>query len=172
MKNKVYRVASIALGLVILLTAGLAYPTRASAAGTGPGEALQPTDEWAQLGAGESQWYAFYYSGDGSQIEVRLQVEPQNSVGFAVWTPEQIWRWGLGEYVEPVGRGSLDSNAAGALAWSGSFNASGTYYVELEQEGNQATTSYYLLDVSGELSADSTPLELGDSHSQHGEGSA
>jgi hypothetical protein len=150
MKGKTYRAASILLSLVILLTASLAYATGASAAGAGPDEALLPTGEWAQLGAGESQWYAFYYAGDGSQIQVRLQVEADDSAGFTVWTPEQIWRWGLGEYVEPVGRGSADSNAAGTLVWSGSFNASGTYYVVLEQDGSYAGTSYYLLDVSGD----------------------
>ena len=102
MKNKVYRVASITLSLVILVTAVLAYPTGASAAGYGPDEALQPTGEWAQLGEGESQWYAFYYAGDGSQIQVQLQAEPQDSVDLTVWTPQEIERWALWLEVNPV----------------------------------------------------------------------
>ncbi|MFC2015467.1 TolB family protein [Chloroflexota bacterium] len=154
MKNRWYQVIGILLSLVILISAGLVYPAVASAAGTGPDEALLPTGEWAQLGAEESHWYAFYYVGDGSQIQVRLQVEPDDGVEFSVWTPEQIWRWGLGEYVEPVGRSSVDPYAEGTLAWSGSFNTSGTYYLVVEHAvveptGSRAGTSYYQPDVNG-----------------------
>ena len=155
MKNRTFRVASILLSLVILLTAGLAYPTGASAAGAGPDEALQPTGEWAQLGAGESQWYAFYYDGGGSQIQVQLQAEPQDSLGFTVWTPEEIARWRLGLAANPIGRGADDPYSEGTLVWSGSFTTAGTYYVVVEPAdnlsgGSQATMSYYLLDVSGD----------------------
>ena len=109
MKNKTFRAAGMVLSLVILFSTGLILPMTAGAAGTGPDEALPLAGEWAQLNAGESLWYAFYYAGDDSQIQIQLQVEPEDSMEFAVWTPEQIWRWGLGEYVEPVGRGSAGS---------------------------------------------------------------
>jgi hypothetical protein len=152
--NKRYRVASIVLSLVILLTAGLAYPVGASAAGAGPDEALEPAGEWAQLGAGESTWYAFYYDGGGSQIQVQLQAEPEDSLGFTVWTPEEMERWRLGLEANPVGRGADDPYAEGALVWSGNFATAGTYYVVVEPADNlsgsgYAGTSYYLLDVSG-----------------------
>jgi TolB protein len=108
-----------------------------------------PSGDWDQLSAGESQWYAFQYAGDGSQIQVMLEAVPEGSATFVVWTPEQIWRWGLGEYVEPIGRGSADPHAAVKTVWSGSFTTAGTYYVVVEHAGNQTGTSYYLLDVSG-----------------------
>ena len=155
MKTKTVRAAGMILTLVVLLSAGLVSPVTASAAGTGPDEALQPTGEWAQLGAGESQWYAVYYAGDGSQIQIRLQVEPQDSLGFTVWTPGQIELWSIGSRVNPIGRGADDPYSEGTLVWSGSFTTAGTYYVVVEPPGNlsgssQATTSYYLLGVSGD----------------------
>jgi TolB protein len=143
------------LALAILLSARLVLPVTASAAGTGPDDALQPTSEWAQLDAGETQWYAFYYAGNGSQIQVRLQVEPQDSLGFTVWTPGEIEHWRLGLAVNPIGRGAYDPYIEGTCVWSGNFATAGTYYVVVEPAdnlsgSNQTTTSYYLLDVSGD----------------------
>jgi hypothetical protein len=155
---------SIALVLAILVSASLAGLAMASASGTGPGTGLGPDDalladgEWDQLRPGESHWYAFRYQGDGSQIQIRLQVEPHDGATFVVWTPDQIWHWGLGEYVEPVGRGSSDPRAEGILLWSGSFPTSGTYYAVVEHAGSRAGTSYYLLDVSGDGVSLSKPV--------------
>jgi TolB protein len=136
------------------MSAGLALFSTASAAGTGPDDALAPVADWQPLTAGESHWYAFYYAGDGSPIQVRLEAVLEG-VGFAIWTPEKIYHWGLGEYVEPIGRGSDDPFAEGVLTWLGSFTISGTYYVVVEHAQNlpgsfTAGTNYYLLDVSGD----------------------
>jgi hypothetical protein len=146
---------SIFLALVIRASVALAVFSTPSAVkaepdGTwGPDRALTPTGDWDPLSAGESQWYAFQYAGDGSQIEVRFEVVPEGSSTFVVWTPEQIWHWGLGEYVEPVGRGSEDPRVKGTLVWSGNFPTSGTYYVVVEHADTHAGASHYLLDVSG-----------------------
>jgi hypothetical protein len=142
------------LGIVVLVSLGLIAPglagaAAASAAGTGPDTALAPTGDWEQLAVGASRWYAFQYAGDQSQIQVQLQVAPEGSATFAVWTPERIHLWALGEDVNPVGRGSVDRYSGGALVWSGSFNTPGIYYVVVERAGSQAGTSHYLLDVTG-----------------------
>jgi hypothetical protein len=118
--------------------------------GTGPGDAVAPTGEWQPLGAGESHWYAFQYQGDDSQIQVHLEVVPPGSTTFVVWTPEQIRRWGQGEYVEPIGRGSPDPYAEGRLVWSGSFTTAGTHYVVVQGAGSPSSSSFYLLEISGE----------------------
>jgi TolB protein len=149
MQHKQHRVGSALLALVILVSAGLAVFSTASADGSGPDDALVPTSEWAPLDPKESLWYAFWYAGDDSQITVRLQMEPDDSATFAVWTPDQIWHWGLGEYVEPVGRGSADPRAEGTLLWSGSFPTSGTYYVVVEHSGRHPGTGFYLFAVEG-----------------------
>jgi Tol biopolymer transport system component len=136
------------LAIVLLISVGLGA-AEANAAGSGPDDAVTPTGDWEQLGPGESRWYAFQYLGDGSQIQITLQIEPDTSAGFGVWTPDLIRRWGLGEYVEPVGRGSDDPYTDNTLVWSGSSMAPGTYYAVVEHAGNHPGTSYYLLNVSG-----------------------
>ena len=124
-------------------------PAAAAAGGNGPDDALQPSDDWQPLEPGDSVWYAFDYAGDGCRIEVRLATEPAESATFALWTPEEIRRWGLGLEAEPLGRGSVDPHATGTVSWQGSFTTAGTYYVVVEQDSGYAGTSHYQLEVSG-----------------------
>jgi Tol biopolymer transport system component len=142
------RAAIALMSLIILLLP--AWSTVLAAAGTGPDDALVLPAGWVQLNAKESRWYAFTYTGDSSQIQVRLQAEPAGSAAFAVWTPEDARNWRLGLEVHPVGRGSADPSAGGALVWSGSFTIGGTYYVVVEHSGSQPGASYYLLQVGGQ----------------------
>ncbi len=122
----------------------------AEAGGTGPDDAMAPTAEWTPVNPGESHWYAFNYSGDGSQAEVRLRAVPEAGASFEVWTPDEIHRWSLGLEVDPIGRGSADPFAQGDQVWSGSFTSGGTYYIVVEHDGGQPGSSYYLLQVSGD----------------------
>jgi Tol biopolymer transport system component len=145
------------LALLVLMTVGAAGSGSAAApnveapgAGTGPGDARAPLATWQPLDRGDSHWYAIRYEGDGSQIEIRMESEPTGGAAFVVWTPDQIRRWGLGEEVHPIGRGSADPRASGSLLWSGSFNAAGIYYVVVGDAGSQPGASYYLLQVSGD----------------------
>jgi len=143
------RTKQVTIGLAcLLLCALLGQGAAASMAGTGPGEARAPTGEWQQLQVGGDHWYAFQYAGDGSQIKIRLQVEPQGSLAFEVWTPEAVRRWGLGLESDPVGRGSTDPYADGVIAWSGSFQIAGTYYVLVRHVGEGV--GYYALEVRGD----------------------
>jgi hypothetical protein len=131
----------------------LSQGTAMSMDGSGPDGALPPAAEWQQLEGGNSCWYAFRYAGDGSQIDIRLQGEPEESVGFEVWTPEGIRRWRLGLESEPVGRGTPDRFAEGAIIWSGNFQIAGTYYIVVghaAEAGDDTGTSYYLLEVHGD----------------------
>lgn len=148
MKHTNHRFVSILLVMVMLVLA--AVPASGAAAGTGPDDALAPPHDWQQMEAGEQLWYAFQYAGDGSQITVRLEIVPEESATFALWTPEGIERWGLGLEAEPIGRGSADSGNKGLLTWSGNFTTQGTYYVVVEHTGSQPGTSYYLLKVEGD----------------------
>jgi hypothetical protein len=147
--GKRYRSRNLFLFIVIVISLGLAVFPMATAAEWGVDTATAPVDDWLSLSAGESRWYAFQHAGDGSQVQVRLQVVPEGSAGFVVWTPELIERWGLGQRVEPIGRGSDDPFAEGVLTWSGSFTTDGTYYVVVEQASGQPGTSYYLLEIEG-----------------------
>jgi hypothetical protein len=139
------------MALIALLASSFlpAGTVAAQAAGTGPDDAVPLPSDWQPLSPGETHWYAFDYQGDGSQIQVRLEVVPEGGATFALWTPEGIRRWGLGLEADPIGRGSTDPSAGSALVWSGSFNTPGTYYVAVQHENNPAGTTYYLLEVSG-----------------------
>jgi hypothetical protein len=149
------------IGLWLLLTSlgllGLAGPMATPSAlaktpgdGTGPDDAVAPTGEWQPLGAGESHWYAFRYLGDSSQIQVHLEVAPPGNATFVVWTPEQIRRWGQGEAVEPIGRGSQDPHTEGRLVWAGGFTTAGIYYVVVQAAGSPSPLSFYLLEIRGQ----------------------
>jgi TolB protein len=160
MKRRKRTATGIRLAFAVLVLMGfrgrttIASSVETPVVGTGPDNAVAPLGDWQPLTGGESHWYAFHYAGDGSQIHVRLQVEPETvptaGATFAVWTPDQIWHWGLGEYVEPVGRGSPDPVSEGSLVWAGNFTTEGIYNVVVEHAGSQPGTSYYLLEVSGE----------------------
>jgi TolB protein len=148
--GKKYRVLSVFLVIVVLAWTSLAVLSTTSALDWGVDTATAPVDDWLSLSAGESRWYAFQHAGDGSQVQVCLQVVPEGSAGFVVWTPERIERWALGQRIEPIGSGSDDAFAEGVLTWSGSFTTAGTYYVVVEQAGGQPGTSYYLLEIEGD----------------------
>jgi Tol biopolymer transport system component len=139
------------LSVSAVLLAAMAHPglTLASQPGAGPENALTPAADWQPLARGEIVWYTFQYAGDGSPIDIRLQVEPAGGAAFALWTPEGIRDRGLGLEAEPIGRGSADPHAAGSLVWSGSFTTRGAYYVTVEFAGSQPGKSYYLLEVQG-----------------------
>ena len=151
MRKKLFSI-SIVLAIVVLLISSVAVTAApaAAAGGTGPNDALTPDGDWHPLTPGERLWYGFQYAGDGSQISIRLDVEPDDGATFEVWTPNGIRRWGLGLEADPVGRGGTDPAAPGALVWSGNFNDGGTYYVVVEHAGNPGWTNYYQLTVSGD----------------------
>jgi TolB protein len=138
------------LVMALVVSTGLVALPAASASGWGVDTASAPANTWVPLDAGESPWYAFQYAGDRSQVEVRLQVQPEESAGFVIWTPELIEQWGKGMPVEPVGRGSGDPITEGTVSWSGSFTTTGTYYVVVEKMDGQQGTSHYLLRIEGE----------------------
>jgi Tol biopolymer transport system component len=148
--KKKFLAVNILLGVVVLLAGSITAAVAVAAQGTGPDNARVPSHQWQPLNAGDSYWYAFEYGGDGSQIEVRLEVEPAEGAAFQVWTPGEIERWRLGLEANPIGRGSVDPSTAKVFVWSGSFNDVGTYYVVVEHAGNQPGTSYYLLSIDGE----------------------
>ena len=125
--------------------------------GPGPDSAQPPSGDWEALNPGEYPWYAFYYQGDGSPIEVRMQVVPEDGANFGLWTPEAIERWSLGLEADPIGRGSPEPAAGDNLLWTGSFTTEGTYYVIVEHTGSSPDTAYYLLAIEGPGISTSAP---------------
>ena len=143
--------------ITVLVSLGIFLPSVATAgsAATGPDTALVPNGSWNQLNSRASQWYAFDYAGDGSQVQVRLEAVPADSAGFYLLTPDEIKSWTAGKRLEPIGRGSDDPFTAGVLTWSGNFRIAGTYYVVVDS--TTTTTSSYSLTVTGSGVTFSTP---------------
>ena len=115
--------------------------------GSTPGQALPlPSTGVYLLPVGQRAWYAFRYAGDGSQILIDLRATPEDSAGFAVFTP--------GDTGTPVGRGSQQTMTrrlaggtvekvelyGGDRIWSGSFRSPGVYYVAVDQAGADPST--------------------------------
>jgi len=142
--SKFIAIAGIAAAIALVsVTGALAAP----AIGAGPDSATAPIGDWIALAAGETHWYAFQYDGSEGQINVDMEVSPQNTVGFSVWTPDDLVRWVNGEAVNGIGRGSASGNAS-KLNWSGNFNTAGAYYVVVDHSSNPEI-GYYNLSISG-----------------------
>jgi hypothetical protein len=107
-------------------------------AGAGPDDALTPSGEWAPLAVGQKVWYALPQDGGGSKVLVRMAVDPKNSAGFKVLTPDQVRLWAAGQTYDPVGRGATDVAFGDDLVWTGSFKTPGAYYIVVEQTGPNA----------------------------------
>jgi hypothetical protein len=127
--------------------AQLASVVVATKTGSGPGDALSVTPAWTTASVGQRTWYAFLYSGDKSQITIRVPASPRSAVAFSVWTPAQADAWNRGLKQDPVGRGSPNAALGNDLVWSGNFSTRGTYYVLVEQKGSAPGS--YSLQVTG-----------------------
>jgi hypothetical protein len=134
----------VALGLMAGMTALGPMATGVAAAAASTGTVLAADGQWHALPAAQQAWYPFQYSGDGSQIEVRMATP--NGGGFAVWTPQEYAQYQNGEAVTPIGRGSANELLGGDLYWTGNFNEAGTYYV-IATAGNAPMD--YSLTVKG-----------------------
>lgn len=108
---------------------------------------VSPFHEWMGMEGGHGHWETFQYEGDGSNVDIALDTKPKDGATFSVWTPEQVRLYGLGEDVEPLGRGTPNEYAKGDLSWSGSFSQPGTYYVLVQHRGD--ATSYCKLTLQG-----------------------
>ena len=126
--------------------AAAAAPVAVKAPAAAP--AAVSAHDWMAMDGTASHWESFYYDGKGSQVNVYMDAEPSQAVNFSVWTPEEARLYGLGEDVEPVGRGSENKFAQGDKSWSGNFTSPGTYYVRIDHTGPGA--SYCKLMVTGD----------------------
>jgi len=140
--------ALLITGVMVIFGAGAALAADdAGDAGSGPGNALAPTDAWVQLVNGEKQWYAFRDEGDRESISVRMKVQPSDRAIFEVFTPEQVNKWRNGETFDPVGAGTKNADLSDDLYWTGSFVSSGTYYVVVTSRN--FGDSQYSLSING-----------------------
>jgi hypothetical protein len=142
MGGKVFKKLGFVVALGLL--AGMMAIGPVAAAGAPASSVLVANGQWQKLPAGQQAWYTFDYSGDQSQILIRMAAP--NGGGFEVWTPEQFASYQAGNTVDPVGRGSASDYFGGDLIWSGNFNSAGTYYVIVDAGSSEAD---YTLTITG-----------------------
>lgn len=136
----------ITLGVLFLCVHGISH-AGGSAGGKGPGDALALPDGWQTVESGQRIWYAFDYSGDKSDILVRLSASPAGSAAFAIWSLTDVDRWSRGYAAVPTGHGSSNAYYGGDLVWAGSSGFPGTWYVVVEPSASAQT--WFSLKVSG-----------------------
>lgn len=136
--------------LVMLITLGVlaglgTMPALAQEpVGTSPASAVYIDNVSHTIEGKSTRYFRFEYGGDNSPIEIRLWNGADRNLAFNVYTPEQINEstWWL---LPPIGRGTRFEQAD--LAWVGKFYAPGTYYVEVQNFGDQAQE--YTLTIQG-----------------------
>lgn len=113
---------------------------------TDPGHAMAVTPNMINVPANGALWYQFSYPGDRSQILITLPNGNLNGAMFNVYTGMQIGDW----WEEtPIGRGTGGGND---LIWSGNFNLSGIYYVQVVNP-NMSPLAVQLLVVGSGVNA-------------------
>jgi hypothetical protein len=148
--------------LAVLVVGVLAGPAIALADDSG--------ETWIQLDPGEQHWYTLVYQGHhefeeadededeetksifvASQVEIRLDAEPDGGAVFRVVTPEQIRQWVAGEDLESCGCGTENEyDEAADLTWSGNFPEAGEYYLIVQYTGDGTDAVFYTLDIGGQ----------------------
>jgi hypothetical protein len=149
---------TLLVALVVLVSASALTVAAAGPVNTNPGAAAAIDKQTHSIDAGVSLWYRFDVSdtGDpGARLPVMLTlVNGANSgVGFKVYTPAQANTW-YDSDTHPVGRGTsypINCNTGAPqqsggcqsndLTWMGSFNFSGTFYVQVVNNNSNPVTS-------------------------------
>lgn len=99
----------------------------------------------APLTAGAKAEYRLDYLGDGSPINVALDVPNPSGISVLIFTPAQVEELHRGGKPTPVGRGTPNRNHT--LYWSGGFKIRGVYRVFVEN--NSQGPVLYRLDITG-----------------------
>lgn len=140
-----------------------------STPGAGPGDALMPADGVVSIGPGQWQWYVFR-----SQVPVSVEDDDEDvvtdpadatvnaalrvrsgNVDFEVWSANDLNNWYNDSDFDPMGVGTTNEFLPGdPLFWEGSFEGNSNYYLIVMNRSAQ--TSYYALDITGDVAFPST----------------
>jgi hypothetical protein len=99
---------------------------------------------WRILREGQTHWYTFQHPGGEAKVQIWMDAEPNEGVGFHVFSGEQV---GLARTarnlhdVPALGRGTPNPYEHGHLYWHGTFAEAGLFYVIVEH-GWRGNVSY------------------------------
>ncbi len=143
MSKKTFLIA-LMLGLLAVIASGTAP---VAAQGPLAHGATYLDNQWHWIAPGATQWYAFEYSGDRTNVLLTLTNGVQLNMSFSVYAPDK-------PSDQPIGRGTSslvvcsDGNKCQSpdLVWKGGSSSAGTYYIQVVNHANVAQT--YLLTTS------------------------
>lgn len=165
-KSRFRRVVSALALIAVLCLMGPAAALADTPTGTGPSDALAPTNTMQHLNVGQERWYAFHTDGadrqnNPSQVFVMLNAQPNGSARFNIWSTERMLARQVSsdpnKDAPPVGEGTQVSfkdgdntlyRYNGALVWGAGFMHPATYYIQVQQTGSQPAD--YQLSVTGD----------------------
>jgi hypothetical protein len=103
-------------------------PVVVNGGGTSPGDALEPTDDWRTVDPGGNIWYRLGKGINRQHLDVWLDANGKDGIGFAVYSPEQMNGWSAS--TPPKGRGTSNKvDTRHDLWWVGQAPAGGIWYV-------------------------------------------
>lgn len=137
--------------------------------GAGPDNALMPANGVVSIEPGQWQWYIFR-----SQAPVNVEDEDEDvvtdpedatinaalrlqsgAVDFEVWSANDLNNWYNDSDFDPMGVGTTNEFLPGdPLFWEGSFEGNNSYYLIVKNRSAQ--TSFYALDITGDVAFPST----------------
>jgi len=95
---------------------------------------------WRTIRPGQLQWFTFDHPGDETEVQIWLDAEPSEGVGFRVMKEgdaQSIMAGTSPEDIQDIGRGTFNENEAGDLFWRGGFTEHGRFYVMIENGGTR-----------------------------------
>lgn len=164
----------LSLLLVLALLAGFGAGTAlaqdmTSRPGAGPADALMPADGVVSIEPGQWQWYIFrsqvpvnveedddavVTNPEDATINAALRLQ-SGAVDFEVWSANDLNNWRNDSDFDPMGVGTTNEFMPGdPLFWQGSFQGNNSYYLIVKNRSAQ--TSFYALDISGNVAFPST----------------
>jgi hypothetical protein len=136
--------------VLAVLALGLSVSAAAvSAAGSDPVGAPFADNTTHTIGANTTTWYRFHYTGDHSQITIKLVDAKDQGLAFQVYAPSQMEEWWKND---GIGAGSVKDHD---LLWTGNAHEDGFWYVKVENR-NLAPMPFQLI-VTGEKVSFGTP---------------
>jgi hypothetical protein len=165
-KSQIQQGVSALAMIAVLSLMGPAAALADTPTGSGPSDALAPTNTMQHLNVGQERWYAFHSDGADrqnkpSQVFIMMKAQPDGGARFNIWSTERMLARQVSsdpnKDAPPVGEGTRvpfkDGDDTlyrynGALVWGAGFMQPVTYYIQVQQTGSQPAD--YQLTVTGD----------------------
>jgi uncharacterized protein YraI len=98
---------------------------------------------------GQIQWFTFSHPGDEEQVQIWMDVEPNEGAEFRIYREEDAQAIMAGanpDDIREIGRGTPNENEPADLFWLGAFDEHGRYFV-MVRSGSTSDVTYSIYGV-------------------------